>query len=498
MSATINLTGLEEYGAEIVEPYSSLIENFRAFGYTLPDALADIVDNSIAAAATNVWIEFKYVEGNSFITIRDDGDGMSKDELKEALRPGTQNPQAERHSRDLGRFGLGLKSASFSQCRRVTVISKRKDSSVHHRAWDLDYIQECGKWQLLDYLSSPALGESLAKASQGTIVFWEKLDRIVYGHNNKLLPIEKFLELIRESEKHLAMVFHRYIEKGKIRLFLNKRIVAAWDPFLRDEEATQVMPEEVYNDGNIVLKGYVLPYGSKISQEKYDKAAGPGGWTAQQGFYIYRKERMLITGDWLGMMRKTESTRLARIMVDIDSKLDHAWQLDIRKSRAIPPGFFREEMKRYGLAVRKVATEVYNHRGQIEKRKIIGTSGFTFAWNIEEINGRQFYKINRQHPQVLELMENPAIPKKQLKNLLLLLESTLPISAIFANESINNDRSGNTETPLEETDINEMMKAVYIRLQKQNKTEEEILEELYLIDPFGNYPHLIEALRNKP
>lgn len=498
MPSKSHLEELEEHGAEIVEPYSSLIENFRAFGYMLPDALADIIDNCIAAAAANVWIEFKYAGADSFITIRDDGHGMNKAELTESLRPGTKDPMAERHPLDLGRFGLGLKSASFSQCRRLTVITKRKDADVHYRAWDLDYIQKSEKWQLLKYLSSPSMAEGLAKVSQGTIVFWEKLDRIIYGHNNQLLPIEKFLELIRQSEKHLAMVFHRYIQKKKIRLFINKRPIDAWDPFLREEEATQVMPEETYDGGNIVLKGYVLPYGSKISQEKYDKAAGPEGWTGQQGFYIYRKERMLVTGDWLGIFRRSESTRLARIMVDIDSRLDHTWKIDIRKSKAVPPGFFREEMKRYGLAVRKAAMEVYNHRGQIAKRKITGTSAFIFAWNIDEINGRQYFKINRQHPQVLELMENPSVPKKQLKNLLLLLEATLPVSAIFASESLNNDKSGDGNVSVEEDDINELIKAVYNRLQQQNRTEEEILDELYLTDPFSSYPHLIEALRNKP
>jgi len=493
------INALKKFEAEIVEPYSSLIENFRALGYTLPDALADIIDNSIAAEAANVWIEFRYANDASFIIIRDDGHGMSRDELVEALRPGVENPLAERHPRDLGRFGLGLKSASFSQCRRLTVISKRKDSDASYRTWDLDYIQKCKTWQLLEFLSDPALANSFGKTNEGTIVLWEKPDRIIYGHNDKLLTQGKFLELVRISERHLAMVFHRYIEKKKIRLFINERVIEAWDPFLHDNENVRPMPEEPHSDGRIVLKGYVLPYASKISPALYERAAGPNGWTAQQGFYIYRRERMLVAGDWMGLFRKTESTRLARIMVDIDPSLDHIWQIDIRKSKAIPPGFFREQMKRYAGAVREVASEVYNHRGQISKRKLTKTAAFTFAWIIEEIDGRQYYRINRQHPLVLDLLENASVPKKQIKNLLLLLETTLPILSIFATESNNSENDTNENVTVEdEDDINELLKAVYNRLKKTNKIEEEIMDELYRTEPLGKYPHLIEAIRNKP
>lgn len=491
------IEALKNYEAEIAEPYSSLIENFRAFGYSLPDALADIIDNSIAAGAKNVWIRFTWKSDKSFISITDDGSGMTKDDLVEALRPGTKNPFADRKEEDLGRFGLGLKSASFSQCRRLTVISKKADSAISYRTWDLDYVEQCKKWQLLNYISDPSLAEELNGKSQGTIVIWEKPDRILYDQNKQLIPSRKFLELIREAEQHLSMVFHRFIEKATLKLWINDTIVPAWNPFLLMEEATQSFPTEEFGNGDIRITGFVLPHVSKIGPEKYKKAEGINGWTAQQGFYIYRKDRMLVTGDWLGIFRKEDVTRLARIVIEMDARLDFAWQLDIRKSRAVPPKIFRDQLKRYAAGVRKAAIDVYNFRGKNSVRKADSNTKFEFAWITEQLNDRQYFRINRNHTLVKSLMENPAVPKRELKALLLLLETTLPVPAILLNENQNNDRPSEAGIPATDAEITGLIQTIYDQLLKKGKSPEEAVEELYTIEPLSDFPHLVEAFRNQ-
>lgn len=131
---------------------ASMVETFRAMGYSLETAMADILDNSISAGANNIWISRIWKGGQSIITIKDDGIGMNHQELIEAMRPGSQNPLEERSKSDLGRFGLGLKTASFSQCRRLTVYSKKADYKPVYWTWDLDYVAKTNQWELLQWI----------------------------------------------------------------------------------------------------------------------------------------------------------------------------------------------------------------------------------------------------------------------------------------------------------------------------------------------------------
>ncbi|WP_214072638.1 ATP-binding protein [Mucilaginibacter sp. dw_454] len=481
-------------GAEIVAPKpAALIETFRAIGYNLPSAIADIIDNSISADSKNVWVNFNWAADNSSVMVRDDGNGMTKDELVEALRPGTDNPLSDRDSGDLGRFGLGLKTASFSQCRRLTVISKSKiTQEVNYRAWDLNYVEKHDQWQIIKYLSDPGLLEILSPYAGGTIIHWQLLDRIVYDQNKQVITQKKFWESVREVEQHLSMVFHRFIEKGKLTLLLNGNTVAAWNPFLTTEQATQSFPTETYDNGRISLTGFVLPHVSKIDTEKWNEAAGSMGWTAQQGFYIYRKDRILLAGDWLGLFKKDDFTRLARIMVEIDSSLDFSWQLDIRKSRAIPPKMFQDILKRYGAEIRKLAIDVYRHRGKQKQRKI-NHSHFEFVWVTVEEGGREYFRINRKHPSYRIVKEQLGAEAKDFVKFARLLEMTLPVPAIVFNE---NQYADQPVPALSAGDalVLDMMRSVYKRLLKDGLTPEKAVEELYFIEPFSNYPHLVEQL----
>ena len=159
-----------------------MIESLRGVGSSTATALADLIDNSISAGCCNVWLEFKFEGPRSTITILDDGVGITSGELRRAMTLGGIGPLAHRAANDLGRFGLGLKTASFSQCRCLTV-SSRRDGVVSTKRWDLDYIArpEIGDWRLL---SAPRSGSerliaTLDSVQQGTVVTWEDLNRIV-------------------------------------------------------------------------------------------------------------------------------------------------------------------------------------------------------------------------------------------------------------------------------------------------------------------------------
>ena len=236
---------IEKPEFDIAAPHAaSLVESLRAFSYELPTALADLVDNSITAGAKNVWLDFHWDGENSVIAVTDDGAGMTEEQLVAAMRPGSQNPLKPRAPNDLGRFGLGLKTASFSQCRRVTVRSIVRSGKPSTRCWNLDHIARVNEWQLLragDAAAEPHFSR-LAELTRGTAVVWQNIDRLVAGQRTESEREQQlFLQRADAVRRHLAMVFHQLMAgKQGVKLHLNERPVEAWDPFLADEAATQI------------------------------------------------------------------------------------------------------------------------------------------------------------------------------------------------------------------------------------------------------------------
>ena len=197
-----------------------MTETFRAIGYTLETAVADIIDNSITAGAKNVWITRIWDGDNSSICIKDDGHGMNRDECIQAMRPGSKNPLEERDAVDLGRFGLGLKTASFSQCRKLTLLSKRKGGKPVAWTWDLDYVGKVKKWEVLQWIPNEYL-HIIDDLKSGTAVIWSELDRLVTEGTevDDENARQKFTDSLSVVRKHVAMVFHRFLKDGDFKVF---------------------------------------------------------------------------------------------------------------------------------------------------------------------------------------------------------------------------------------------------------------------------------------
>ena len=136
---------MQEYlKAEIAKPNpKSTINSYRSFGYNLSTAISDIIDNSISAYANEIRLEYKWNGKDSFISICDNGIGMNHSELVLAMTPGSKDPEEERSEKDLGRFGMGLKTASFSQCRRLTCITKKESYATIKRCWGMATFRLC-------------------------------------------------------------------------------------------------------------------------------------------------------------------------------------------------------------------------------------------------------------------------------------------------------------------------------------------------------------------
>jgi hypothetical protein len=477
------------------EPYaSSMIETFRAIGYNLETAVADVIDNSISASAKNIYFNSEWNGGESTITILDDGCGMNNEELIQAMRPGAKHPLDERNEKDLGRFGLGLKTASFSQCRKLVVVSKKAGYSPVYWIWDLDYVNKTSRWELIRYPIADIYLHALDDLESGTLVVWTELDRIIPSNTSASneMAKDKFLAQMDKVKQHLAMTFHRFIEEKSIKIFCWGHELKPWNPFLVSEPATQSFPDEPI--GEATMKGFVLPHKSHLSEETYKYLEGINGWSGQQGFYVYRGKRLMIAGDWLGLFRKEEHYKLVRILIDLPNKLDTEWQIDIKKSTARPPLACREQIKSYAKIVRNRGVEVFRHRGKI--LTIRNRQEFQPFW-VEKKQGQKFsFVVNRNHLMIAELKHlAESDPEKAIEYLLRFVEETIPTKSVFIHES----EQGETTQPFENSNLDALKAMIkqIVESQKANgKTIEQIKILLLNMEPLNNFPELIETIDN--
>ena len=362
----------------VVPSARRLTKSLRDLGYDLPAAIADLVDNSIAARATTVRIDVGFEGEDSWIRVADNGNGMTGPVLTEAMRYGSQREDYD--EADLGKYGLGLKTASMSQCRVLTVASRHGTSArVEVRRWDLDDVDKRDDW----FLERPKVNDcrpellKLLDGHKGTVVMWEKLDRVLAFDRPEGQAAENaLLRQCREIDRHLAMVFHRFLSgQAKrslpLRILLNDTPIEAWDPFCRDERQTKeiaartLVLEEDGQKHRIRVEPYVVPNKEQFSDARaWEDAAGPKNWNQQQGFYIYRQDRMIQSGGWSRTRTIDEHIKLARVAVLFDRGADEAFGINVAKMRVVLPAALREEFKEIAADVAKRANSAYRQKGR--------------------------------------------------------------------------------------------------------------------------------------
>lgn len=480
--------------AEIAKPNpKSTINSYRSFGYNLSTAIADIIDNSISANATEIRLEYKWDGQNSFISISDNGIGMNKDELVLAMTPGSKDPEEYRSEKDLGRFGMGLKTASFSQCKRLTCITKRENYATIKRCWDIDFINSENEWQLLDYVSDNSFLEKIEKQKSGTLVLWEKLDRIVGNAetSNESVKNAFYAEMIAVKQ-HLSLVFHKFIESKRIKIFFQNEEIEPYNPFLLNLSPKPEMGQpEIFS--NVEITYFILPHMSEIGKTDYENSGGSLGWFNAQGFYIYRGDRLLVAGDWLGLEKKRDYSKLARIAVNFTNANDFNWHLDIKKSTATPPIEIRRELSRIAKIAIMKSAKIYNWRGQ----KIFSENGnvnheplWTDAITRE---GIKKYKINRKHPIIKSLLEeNNKLAGKALK----LLEQNVPIELILSNQNEDpafHELEKQTDKPTD--DLINLAVELYKINVSQGVPKELAKQQIMSSTPFNLFPLINDYLK---
>jgi hypothetical protein len=354
-----------------------LTESLRDIGYDFPSALADLVDNSITAGATRVEIAIEYKAAESYVMISDDGCGMSGNGVLEALRFGSRRPYGRG---DLGRYGLGLKTASLSQSRRVTVLS-RSGRNVTVRQLDLDTIAEFDQWLVVAPRSTTSYERARAQlgGGTGTIVIWEQLDRIFQEQKPEGGWARRRIERLAEkAAEHLSLVFHRFLEGEvvpRIEIVVNGDKLVPWNPFAVEERATTRLPTQAFEitvgdvSGQVRLDRYVLPARNAFSSPtEFERLSGPRKWNRQQGLYIYRANRLVQWGGWAGIRGIDEHLKLARAALDFDTDLDLAFNINVAKMRVAIPAQLRTILERpvHELCVR--ADDAYR-RAALGKNK---------------------------------------------------------------------------------------------------------------------------------
>lgn len=480
-----------------------MIESLRAFGYNLRTAVADLVDNSIAAGAKNICLRTVWSGADSYLTLVDDGRGMSAAELTNAMRPGSKSPTEEREAGDLGRFGLGLKTASFSQCRRLTVWSKREGGRPAVRCWDLDYVCESSEWRLLRTVrgSTREILDSLAKPERGTIVLWEKMDRLVGGTNpDDHESQSQFHDAIDEVQSHLSMVFHRLMSGvPRLSLFVDgedtDHRLQPWDPFLTDNSATQSLPAETIrlDNSEITVEPFVLPHHDKLTKKDHKRAGGPAGWNAQQGFYVYRNKRMLVPGSWLNLgFTKEEHYKLARIAISFPAMLDDAWHIDVKKSVARPPRSIRKRLRQLAEIARRRAVEVYRHRDPLQTHQ--GSGPVILVWKSSVRGDKTVYQISRDHPLVHACIGAAGDLAKPFNALLRLIEETVPVHHIWLDSVQSATAAGMPFEQAQDQEVFPMLKSAFLALRRQGSSPNEARDTLKLFEGLGQFAKIINTL----
>jgi hypothetical protein len=472
---------------------SSLVHSFRSMGYTLETAVADLIDNSITASASEIQIYFKTNNASPVFVIIDNGNGMPASELKEAMRLGSTNPLEKRKDNDLGRFGLGMKTASFSICKRLTVVSMN-DGEISGARWDLDEIATSNRWDI-DILPQREIEqvpffEHLS--DNGTAIVWEKIDRMI---DVSVKDVQSELEMaISALEKHLQLTFHRFIdgERGfrKVAILINGHQIESFDPFNIKNPATQILEEDEIMLGNskISVVPYILPHHSKTKEDEYERHAGEGGYLANQGFYVYRNRRLIFHGSWFRLATPENLTKLARVRIDIPNDMDADWNIDVKKSIATPPTVIRERLKNTLEKIIGKSAKTYKARG-----KRIRDSRIIQMWEQQAAQGKVFYKINPEHPLVLRIREHlKSTEEAEFAALLDLIAKCFPTDLLFSDYgSKPNDVIQNEINKDALVDVAKMMISGWMSSDRISK--DDALKKLSNIDPFNKYMDCINS-----
>ena len=477
-----------------------LMLSMRAMGYSFESAIADIVDNSISAEAKKISLRFAIDPSELYVAICDDGHGMSSEELFDAMKYGSEQKRAGRADNDLGRFGLGLKAASLSQCRKLTVASK-KDGVISAYIWDLDIIEKKKDWFIIecteDQIATIKSISWLDIVEHGTVVIWENFDLLEKSTGSVYSTLTKYQDSVSD---YLSLIFHRYLNRpatSRVEICVNNYQISGLDPFLENHNKTNVrkrvqipIMDSSGIERMVIVQPFVLPFQKDLTAEDKRLSGGIENYRSRQGFYIYRNERLIVWGKWFGRHRD-ELTKYARIKVDIPNTLDDIWGIDIKKQNAEIPASIKQRLNRAVDDAMDTAIKAQTYRGRVEKID----ENIDYIWDRVKERGDQFvYRINRDS-RIFDLIRQNVNDEtwNRIDMVLEEIEDAVPYQQIYIDKSQNrvDDRIDDERIAEIEAKAKILIK---LAMEMGENDRSQIVEKMFQSEPFNKYPSLKEKL----
>lgn len=488
---------------QLLPKASKLMGSLRSMGYSFGAAVSDVIDNSISAHAHNIRILFPSNPMDALaLGILDDGEGMCAEDLLEAMRYGCLSEDDERSKDDLGRFGMGLKSASLSQCRRLTV-SSYDGNKINSYTWDFDHIIATQDWNIQeldkDEIDNLPYIDLLKEQNAGTLVIWENFDVLSKSSGGQVF--NTLMDYRSELEKELSLIFHRFLSGNglsKLHIFINELDIKPLDPFLESHPKTtrkkEIRLDILDSNGKeqmIYVRPFVLPFATELSNEDKHLIGGIENLRSKQGFYIYRNKRLIIWGTWFGMKQRAELTKNARIRVDIPNTLDDIWSIDIKKQRAEIPKHILNRLKKAVEEALELSVRQQSYRGRTQKVD----NDIDYIWDRKEgRNNTFFYQINRDSKLFQFIREKMSDEDYYYLDLLVTeIEKNIPIQQMYIDKS--NEAITVEETDSRLDDVFQMAIAMANTLKSLRADNiDSIIEDLMKSEPFCHYPKLRDLL----
>jgi hypothetical protein len=417
----------------------SLLESNRNLGYLIQEAIADLIDNSISAGATEISYELNWNNGVPFFLLKDNGCGMTNEEneLVDSFRLGSKNPLELRPPEDLGRFGFGMKTASLSQARILSVFTRKKDQGIFALALDLNFISAQKKWHLKTVEKNlfPDEIRFLESIESGTIIRWDDWDRAPKNQ-------EDFNSLTTQIRNYISVCFHRFLSKG-IKILNFDFPIEPCSPIPDGDGATLFSEVPLTKNKKARQRSYVLQHpknwiGDFENQFNFNSFRLFEGFERQQGIYIYRCDRLLNPkGGWLGLLKQNNASKLARVIIDYPNDADSLWSLDITKTKATIPFEFKMEILKLINATKQGSVNKIIKGNRIINRNLIFNNAHIWSAVINNEFNCYNYLIDIEHPFFQNYIINKKITLSDLKCLLSTVSDNLPVAKIIDNNDVD-------------------------------------------------------------
>jgi hypothetical protein len=476
-----------------IQPSTNLAQSMRDIGYTFETALADIIDNAVAAKASSVSIIAPPI-CPLIIGVVDDGQGMGINEIVDALVLATKPPSSARSHSDLGRFGMGMKTASWSQCKKMTLVSMCS-GVLAAASIDLDVIEEEGKWvaEIIDEDAILKVPLCSRLEKDGTLLVWEKIDRVESESEEKTK--QHLRSLLDAAREHLQLVFHRFLsyEAGynTMTIDINGLPLEALDPFFRNHPATQtgpVDPIKIPGKGQVRIQAFTLPHHNKVSAKEWEQMGRSEGHLKNQGFYLYRERRLILWGTWFRLRRLQELLKLSRVKIDIPNTMDEDWQINIMKSSANPPRVIHDRLRNLIDHLGAPSKRVYTFKGA----SLVGDKPY-LVWNQLKAQGNISYRIEPTHPVISNFESSLSdAQKRQFSHVLEFIAAALPVDTLYSDFGSNPESINVHAMP--EDDIEFALLEILPSLRPIYDSDDEVLAVLREIEPYRTNFECVERL----